>query len=226
VRLLNLKFKNKIMKKKILLNLLGILIFAVSSAQTTKIIGRIADENTNKAVDYAIIKVIKNNVFTTSDGEGEFTIKAIEGDEIEISHTSYKTKIVILEKNGIIKMEPAQIKLGEIIVNANPLQDISQSTVINDSEKRISQPRSVGNLFRDIKGFGISKKGAYASEPVFRSFKYEQLNIQYDGGMKVLNACPNRMDPITTHIIPEEIEKIEIVKGPLRFVLVKILVEL
>ena len=54
--------------------------------------------------------------------------------------------------------------------------------VINDTEKRISQPRSVGHLFRDIKGFGITKKGAYASEPVFRSFKYEQLNVQYDGG--------------------------------------------
>jgi iron complex outermembrane receptor protein len=43
---------------------------------------------------------------------------------------------------------------------------------------------------------------------------YEQLNIQYDGGTKAMHACPNRMDPITTHIIPEEIAKIEIVKGP------------
>ena len=202
------------MKKKILLNLLGMLTVAVSYAQTKNITGRIADEKTNIAIDYAIIKLIKNNVFTTSDGDGKFIIKANEGDKIEISHISYKTKIVTLEKNGVIKLEPTQIELSEIIVNANPLEDISQSTVINDSEKRISQPRSVGNLFRDIKGFGISKKGAYASEPVFRSFKYEQLNIQYDGGMKVLNACPNRMDPITTHIIPEEIEKIEIVKGP------------
>ena len=29
-----------------------------------------------------------------------------------------------------------------------------------------------------------------------------------------MHACPNRMDPITTHVIPEEIEKIEIIKGP------------
>jgi iron complex outermembrane receptor protein len=29
-----------------------------------------------------------------------------------------------------------------------------------------------------------------------------------------MNACPNRMDPITTHIIPEEVSKIEIIKGP------------
>jgi hypothetical protein len=40
------------------------------------------------------------------------------------------------------------------------------------------------------------------------------LNIQFDGGTKAMHACPNRMDPITTHVIPEEIEKIEIIKGP------------
>jgi iron complex outermembrane receptor protein len=49
---------------------------------------------------------------------------------------------------------------------------------------------------------------------LFLSFRFEELNIQYDGGSKIVNACPNRMDPITTHIIPEEIAKIEIVKGP------------
>lgn len=38
--------------------------------------------------------------------------------------------------------------------------------------------------------------------------------MQYDGGTKAMHACPNRMDPITTHVIPEEISKIEIIKGP------------
>jgi len=38
--------------------------------------------------------------------------------------------------------------------------------------------------------------------------------VQYDGGTKAMHACPNRMDPITTHVIPEEISKIEIIKGP------------
>ena len=32
--------------------------------------------------------------------------------------------------------------------------------------------------------------------------------------MPVRHACPNRMDPVTTHVIPEEIEEIELIKGP------------
>ncbi|MDP2089885.1 MAG: TonB-dependent receptor [Flavobacteriaceae bacterium] len=202
------------MKNKLILNFLAVLIATVSYSQSTSVSGLIVDKNTNNPIGYATIKVLKNNILAITNSKGDFTIQAEIGDKIEISHVSYKTVTTLLGNQLTIKLESAQIDLNEIIVSANPLQDISQSIVINDAEKKISQPRSVGNLFRDIKGFGIVKRGAYASEPVFRSFKYEQLNIQYDGGMKVLNACPNRMDPITTHVIPEEIEKIEIVKGP------------
>lgn len=202
------------MIKNILINCLVLLITTVSYTQTIKIRGNIIDGTSNNPIENVTIKALKADVFTVSNSNGEFTIQVEEGALIEFSHVSYKTVTVALHNQAIIKLESAQIELNEIIVAANPLKDISQSVIINDTEKRISQPRSVGLLFKDIKGFGITKKGGYASEPVFRSFKYEQLNIQYDGGMKVLNACPNRMDPITTHVIPEEIEKIEIVKGP------------
>ncbi|NLP56749.1 TonB-dependent receptor domain-containing protein [Lutibacter sp. B1] len=202
------------MIKQLALNILAMLIISVSFAQSHKITGKVIDETTNIPVVDASIKNLNNSTIVISDENGEFEMIANEGDVIEISHLSYKTLTTKIKELLIIKLQPAQIELSEILIEANPLEDISQSVVINDAEKRISQPRSVGHLFKDIKGFGIVKRGAYASEPVFRSFKYEQLNVQYDGGMKVLNACPNRMDPITTHVIPEEIEKIEIVKGP------------
>ncbi|WP_456377407.1 TonB-dependent receptor domain-containing protein [Lutibacter sp.] len=200
------------MKKIFLLSF--ILLSTINYSQSAKISGKIIDKKTNNPIENTTIKVVKNNEYTISDKNGAFKINAQIGDKIEVSHISYKTIIVEIQNNSTIKLQSAQIELNEIIVTANPLQDISQSVVINDASKRISQPRSVGHLFKDIKGFAITKKGAYASEPVFRAFKYEQLNIQYDGGFKILNACPNRMDPITTHVIPEEIEKIEIVKGP------------
>ncbi|PHR69273.1 MAG: TonB-dependent receptor [Lutibacter sp.] len=200
--------------KNVLLNCLVMLIVASSYAQSTKIKGKIVDSESGKKIENVAIKAVDSKEFAVSNKEGEFTIIAKVGDFAEVSHIGYKTVIFKLQNQQVVKLELAQINLNEIVVSANPLQDISQSTVINDATKRISQPRSVGDLFKDIKGFGIVKKGAYASEPVFRTFKYEQLNIQYDGGMKILNACPNRMDPITTHIIPEEVEKIEIVKGP------------
>ncbi|MFD1163967.1 TonB-dependent receptor [Hwangdonia seohaensis] len=105
-------------------------------------------------------------------------------------------------------------KLDEVIVTGNIKKDPILTVVSNKYDEAIVQPKNVADLFNDINGFSVIKRGNYAIDPSFRAAQYEQLNIQYDGGTKAMHACPNRMDPITTHIIPEEISKIEIIKGP------------
>jgi iron complex outermembrane receptor protein len=201
------------MVKKQLLTVILVLITSISFAQLTTIKGKVVAAKSNEPIENVTVKS-KNNNYTITNKSGEFQLEIKATSKVTFSHIGYKSKTIDLKNNMVVALQPAQIELNEILVSANPLEDISQSNVINDAEKRISQPRSVGTLFKDINGFGIVKRGAYASEPVFRAFKYEQLNVQYDGGMKIVNACPNRMDPITTHVIPEEVEKIEIVKGP------------
>jgi len=105
-------------------------------------------------------------------------------------------------------------KLNEVIVSGNLKTDPVLTVVANKYDEKIVQPKNVADLFNNINGFSVIKRGNYAIDPSFRAAQYEQLNIQYDGGTKAMHACPNRMDPITTHIIPEEISKIEIIKGP------------
>lgn len=105
-------------------------------------------------------------------------------------------------------------KLDEVIVTGNKKTDPVLTSVKNNYDKKIVQPKNVADLFNSINGFSVIKRGNYAIDPSFRASQYEQLNIQYDGGTKAMHACPNRMDPITTHIIPEEISRIEIIKGP------------
>lgn len=105
-------------------------------------------------------------------------------------------------------------QLNEVIVTGNLKTDPVLTIVSNTYEENIVQPKNVADLFNTINGFSVIKRGNYAIDPSFRGAQYEQLNIQYDGGTKAMHACPNRMDPITTHIIPEEISKIEIIKGP------------
>ncbi|WP_458627019.1 TonB-dependent receptor domain-containing protein [Winogradskyella sp. PC D3.3] len=105
-------------------------------------------------------------------------------------------------------------KLNEVIVTGNLKTDPVLTVVTNNYDETIVQPKNVADLFNNINGFSVIKRGNYAIDPSFRGAQYEQLNIQYDGGTKAMHACPNRMDPITTHIIPEEISKIEIIKGP------------
>lgn len=120
------------------------------------------------------------------------------------------------EKNNVPQDTTAQkqVELDEVLIIGNIKTDPIHTEVSNHTDEKIVQPKNVADLFNDINGFSVIKRGNYAIDPSFRASQYEQLNIQYDGGTKAMHACPNRMDPITTHIIPEEISKIEIIKGP------------
>ncbi len=66
---------------------------------------------------------------------------------------------------------------------------------------------------------GIRKSGSYGMDPVMRGFKYDQLNIVMNGTQSATAACPNRMDPPTSQMAPNMIQRVEILKGPyaLRF---------
>jgi len=116
------------------------------------------------------------------------------------------------EKDTIANSKP--IILDEILLKTDGLNAISHSVIAIDEAKKNSQPRTATDLFKDIPGFSIQKRSAIAAEPSLRAFKYEQINVKFDAGGKYVHACPNRMDPITAHIIPEEVRKIEVVTGP------------
>lgn len=124
---------------------------------------------------------------------------------ITISVSSQEKKDTIYTK---------KIKLNEVVVDGKLNTNPSQTLVKNNYQKKVIQPKNVADLFSDINGFSTIKRGNYAIDPVFRAAAYEQLNVMYDGGTKATHACPNRMDPVTTHILPEEIAKIEVIKGP------------
>ncbi|WP_240531798.1 TonB-dependent receptor plug domain-containing protein [Maribacter sp. 4G9] len=114
----------------------------------------------------------------------------------------------------VISLNEAPIQMQGVLVTGHIKNDPAFTMESNDYVKKIVQPRNVADLFADVNGFSLIKRGNYAIDPSFRATQYEQLNVQFDGGTKVMHACPNRMDPITTHVNPEEIEKIEIIKGP------------
>ncbi len=199
---------------KQILIFLFVLVFSVVSSSGQSITGKVIDNIDNEPVINAVVKSIETGTIAITDINGKFKIKVAENSSLEISHISYKTIKVSAKQGLLIKLNPKQIGLDEIVVKSHPLDDISHSVVITDKIKKGSQPRNLADLFNDITGFSLQKRSSMATEPSFRSFKYEEMNIKYDGSAKIVHACPNRMDPITAHVIPEEVQKIEIVKGP------------
>lgn len=72
----------------------------------------------------------------------------------------------------------------------------------------------VGEVLRMEPNVSGIRKGGYAVDPVVRGFRYSQVNIYLDEGIHIEGGCPNRMDPVLSHIEPEDIQRIEIIRGP------------
>jgi iron complex outermembrane receptor protein len=72
----------------------------------------------------------------------------------------------------------------------------------------------IGDYLRSVPNVSGIRKGGSAIDPVIRGFKFSQLNVVLDGGVKIENGCPNRMDPVTSHVEAEDISTIDVIKGP------------
>ena len=114
----------------------------------------------------------------------------------------------------IDSLQVEKIHLNDIIIKGDFYTDPTFTIEVNNQATQPVQPKNVADLFQNVNGMNFIKRGNYAIDPSFRAAQYEQLNVQYDGGVKAMHACPNRMDPVTTHVLPEEVDKIEVIKGP------------
>lgn len=63
----------------------------------------------------------------------------------------------------------------------------------------------------------VRKSGSYGFDPVLRGFKHDQLNLLIDGALTAMAACPNRMDPPSSQVAMNAVERVEIHKGPHSF---------
>ncbi|NBC58062.1 MAG: TonB-dependent receptor [Bacteroidetes bacterium] len=197
--------------KSILLALCISLWFGVNYAQT--ITFKVIDQSTKESLDFVYAQNTETqNTIISKDGK----LNLVLSETYLILRMGYEKIEFTIHANSdkIIRLQPIRHELGEVMVSGLLFEDPAMSVTTPDLSKNVVQPKNVADLFENVEGFGIIKRGNYAMDPSFRASQYEQLNIQYDGGTKVMHACPNRMDPITTHVIPEDIQKIEVIRGP------------
>lgn len=120
---------------------------------------------------------------------------------------------ILLAETTLSFAQSDTLVLEEILITAKNPSNLSKSN-IEGRTIQLENPHDGGAMFINQAGFGVEKRGNYGMEPVLRGFKYSQLTVLIDGGVHSTNACPNRMDPAISQVAPEEIEKIEVIKGP------------
>ncbi len=162
-----------------------------------------------------------------SDFKGYFEIKnLLPGNyTIVVSYVGYK------QARETVQIAQGETKTLEIYLEELPYFSVEEIVVVGKPAETYNQaefggreitkraPRDLGDFVKNFANTSAVKKGGFALDPVVRGFKFDQINVQIDNGVKVEPACPNRMDPPTSHVQAEDLEKVEILKGPyaLRF---------
>lgn len=183
--------------------------------------GVVVDNHDKKPVANAVVYIPEFKISGYTDENGIFEFVNLSPGKIylqviRLGYHEYSREVNLTDEKVVnldIKLKQHPLQAEEILVTSTPYCLIPQ-TAIPAPDIGERYPKDIGVFLREYSEFGGIRKGGYATDPVMRGFKYDQLNVQYDGGVRVSCACPNRMDPITTHVPAEDLEKIEIIKGP------------
>jgi iron complex outermembrane recepter protein len=68
-------------------------------------------------------------------------------------------------------------------------------------------------LTKKVPNISLVRRSGIANDIILRGQKKDNINILIDNA-KIHGACPNRMDPPTSHILTNNIEDVEITEGP------------
>ncbi len=215
--------------KRIAIFIFAIFISTLTYAQVTGIIsGFIVDSETSQPVENAEVILQDIGEGITSDDNGYFQFDNLKPNRysIIVMHLSYEkqTQEVTLKAGEKVELNfvlnPITRILSEVIIEEEIYKDLIISklpyieTRLFKKQIEESAARDVGDYLRSANNIGGIRKGGTGLDPVVRGFKFSQLNVQVDNGLKIEGGCPNRMDPTTAHVEIEDIEEIEVFKGP------------
>lgn len=89
--------------------------------------------------------------------------------------------------------------------NSILLKDISSEEL-----KSADLAQALGNKVPSI---SIVRRNGIANDIILRGQKKDNINILIDNA-KIYGACPNRMDPATSHVLTNNIESVKVIEGP------------
>jgi len=101
-----------------------------------------------------------------------------------------------------IEMEAVEV---EASVNSVKVEDLSG--------EELKSADLAESLYRAVPAVSLVRRSGIANDIILRGQKKDNINILADG-TKTYGACPNRMDPATSHILTNNIKSVEIKEGP------------
>jgi len=100
-----------------------------------------------------------------------------------------------------------------VLENIEVTEKVNMKTVKNVSSNEIKSADLAEVLTKNIPSVSIVRRSGIANDIILRGAKKDNINILLDDS-KIYGACPNRMDPSTSHVLTNNIEEVEVIEGP------------
>ncbi len=101
------------------------------------------------------------------------------------------------------------VNLGNVTVKSTAIK----TDVTNVSGEDLVSGDLSSALSDSVPSITIIRRSGIANDIILRGQRKDNINVLIDGG-KIYGACPNRMDPPTSHVITSNIKDVEIIEGP------------
>lgn len=207
--------------RKTLLQLLWVLVFvlvpAITAFTQNKQQVRLLDRDSGLPIQEATFSYGNQN--DISDETGAISFSYEQGLVMKLSHLNYGAwELSDAQVQTMIKQKACYCKSKNIdlypvtVIAMHAKQSPNAGMKLGYQDKMAHDGAEVLNQLPAINS--IRKSGNYGADPVFRGFKYDQLNIVINGAQSASAACPNRMDPPTSQMAPNMLERVEVLKGP------------
>ncbi|MDX4058222.1 TonB-dependent receptor [Aliarcobacter skirrowii] len=108
----------------------------------------------------------------------------------------------ILSANEAIKLEQVNI-----------VEKSNSKLIKNINSEELKSADLAEALMKNSANISIVRRNGIANDIILRGQKKDNINILIDGA-KIYGACPNRMDPPTSHIVTNNIKNVKIIEGP------------
>ena len=114
-------------------------------------------------------------------------------------------KTIPLSLIAVASIYAAEVELAPIGVESTIITEVSQKAQVSAD--------LADALSKNVPSIDMNRRSGIANDIYIRGQKRDNISIEVDG-TKVCGACPNRMDPPSSHILASQIDDIEVIEGP------------
>ncbi len=109
-----------------------------------------------------------------------------------------------------------------VLLNASEVETLdtisvvetANSTIVKDiSAEQLKSADLAEALSKSVPSISIVRRSGIANDIILRGQKKDNINILLDDA-KIYGACPNRMDPATSHVLSNNVQSVKIIEGP------------